>query len=115
MSDLPTDRLSLLSAVAAVLERPPAALPGEWVRQRRREVRAALDAEIRVEGAYGRLTRRTMRDASAAASRADVGRIEELLADVRRRDGLLGRQRPAALDGLLAAVQARLPPPPAPP
>ena len=108
MSDLPTDRLSLLSAVAAVLERPPAALPGEWVRQRRREVRAALDAEIRVEGAYGRLTRRTMRDASAAASRADVGRIEELLADVRRRDALLGRQRPAALDGLLAAVQARL-------
>jgi len=108
LSDVPADRLSLLSAVASALAGPLATVPPEWVRDRRRDVLEAIEAEMRTERAYGELSRRTMRSATSAAARADVGRIESLLEEVRRRDEKLGQQRPAAIDGLLAAVMSRL-------
>jgi hypothetical protein len=49
-----------------------------------------------------------MREAVKAASRADVRQIERIIEDVHRRDARLGHQRPAAIDGLLTAVQVRL-------
>ena len=108
LSDVPADRMSLLSAVALVLDRRETTLPSAWVRARRREVTDALDRESRFEREYGKLTRQTMQNAETAAARADVRKFESLREDVRRRDAKLGYQRPAAVQALLAALDTRL-------
>jgi hypothetical protein len=108
ISDVPADRLSLLSAVAVALQRHEATLPSAWVRSRRRAVRDAIKEEARVEREYARLTEQTMKAATSAAASADVRKIEDLREDVHHRDAKLGGQRPAAVGALLAAVDARL-------
>lgn len=108
LTDVPADRMSLLTAVAAVLDRHAATLPSPWVRARRGDVRDAIKREARLDRDYGTLTRRTMAKATTAAARADVRAIESLRDQVRRRDARLGHERPAVVGALLASVDARL-------
>jgi hypothetical protein len=108
LSDVPADRISLLSAIVGTLNRSRSTLPPAWIDQRRREAVDAMAAEARFERAYGRLTKQVIHVASAAAERADVVKIEELLRDVRRRDAQLGYRRPAEINGLFVALQVRL-------
>ncbi len=108
LSDVPADRISLLSAIVGTLNRSRSMLPPAWIDLRRREAVDAMAAEARFERAYGRLTKQVIQVASAAAERADVVKIEELLKEVQRRDERLGYRRPAEINGLLVALQVRL-------
>jgi hypothetical protein len=108
LSDVPADRISLLSAIVGTLNRNRTKLPAAWIDQRRREALDAIAAEARYERAYGRLTEQVIDAASAAAERADVVKIEALLKEVARRDEQLGYRRPVEVSGLLVALQVRL-------
>lgn len=108
LSDVPADRISLLSAIVGTLNRSGKVLPPAWIDQRRREATDAMVAETRFERAYGHLTKQMIQTASTAAERADVVRIESLLKEVERRDAELGYRRPAEVNGLLVALQVRL-------
>jgi hypothetical protein len=108
LSDVPADRISLLSAIVGTLNRNRTKLPAAWIDQRRREALDAIAAEARYERAYGRLTEQMIHAASAAAERADVVKVEALLKEVARRDEQLGYRRPVEVSGLLVALQVRL-------
>jgi hypothetical protein len=108
LSDVPADRISLLSAIVGTLNRNRSTLPSAWVDHRRREALDAIEVEGRLDREYGRLTRQISRAASTAAARADVGKIEALLEDIQRRDAQLGRRRPAEMNALLGSLQSRL-------
>jgi hypothetical protein len=108
LSDVPADRISLLSSIVGTLNRSRSRLPAAWVDKRRHEALDAMAAEARFERAYGRLTEQVIQAASNAAERADVVKIEALLKEVERRDGQLGYRRPAEVSGLLVALQVRL-------
>jgi hypothetical protein len=108
LSDVPADRISLLSAIVGTLNRNRAKLPAAWIDKRRREALDAIAVEARYDRAYGRLTEQVIDAASAAAERADVVKIEALLKDVARRDEELGYRRPVEMSGLLVALQVRL-------
>jgi hypothetical protein len=108
LSDVPADRISLLSAIVGTLNRNRTKLAAAWIDQRRREALDAIAAEARYERAYGRLTEQMIHAASAAAERADVVKVEALLKEVARRDEQLGYRRPVEVSGLLVALQVRL-------
>ena len=108
LTDVPADRVSLLSVIIGALDRNASTLPSSWVRRARREAMDALATEARIDHAYGDMTQHVLQAASTAAARAEVARVEALFADVERRDQNLGRQRPDEVDALLAAVQQRL-------
>ena len=108
LTDVPADRVSLLSVIIGAIDRNVSALPSSWVTRQRREAVDALATEARIDRAYGDMTRQVLQAASTAASRAEVARVETLFKDVERRDQNLGRQRPDEIDALLAAIQARL-------
>jgi hypothetical protein len=108
LSDVPADRISLLSAIVGTLNRNRTKLAAAWIDKRRREALDAIAAEARYERAYGRLTEQVIDAASAAAERADVVKIEALLKEVARRDEQLGYRRPVEVSGLLVALQVRL-------
>jgi hypothetical protein len=108
LSDVPADRISLLSAVVGTLNDSRSKLPPAWIDKQRDEVVELMAEEARFERAYSRLTRRAIQAASTAAERADVAKIESLLGEVQRRDEQLGHRRPAEVSGLLVALQVRL-------
>jgi hypothetical protein len=78
-----------------------------WIDQRRREAVDAMAASALRAGIWSS-DKQVIHVASAAAERADVVKIEELLRDVRRRDAQLGYRRPAEINGLFVALQAQL-------
>lgn len=107
-SDVPAERLSLLSSIAAELDAARDALPASWVTRTRALVRDEMALEFHVEAAYANLSREMMKSASAYAARADVRGIETVLVKIRDRDRQLGRKRQEQINGLLRAVAARL-------
>lgn len=108
LSDVPADRVSLLSVIIGTLDRNASVLPSNWVKPQRRAAVEGLAAEARVDRAYGDMTRHVLRAASSAAARAEVARVETLFKDVERGDQNLGRRRPDEIDALFAAIQERL-------
>jgi hypothetical protein len=63
---------------------------------------------MRTERAYRDLVRTTLGHALEAASRADAAGVEDVLNDIRRRDGRLGRRRPAEVAALVSTVHGHL-------
>jgi hypothetical protein len=106
--DTAAERTSLLSAAAIALERDADRLPADWAKEMSAETKSALDAEIATDRAYHALSDRIMAAVDRRARAADVRGVQRLIDRVHLHDRELGGKRPAAIDSLLQAVQARL-------
>src|SRR5262249_15468628 len=106
--DSAAERTSLLTTVLVGLEREKENLPSTWLANTRTSTEAALLAEAQVDRAYRQLSATTMGVANRRAGIADVRGLERLIASIHEQDAVLGRQRPDAVNALLAAVQDQL-------
>ncbi len=102
----PAERVPLLQAIAAALR--PDAARDSWEAALRDRAAAELAAELRINGWYADLVRRSTAAADRHALRADVRGLERLIEQVRAEDERLGRSRPGETAALLAALDLRL-------
>jgi hypothetical protein len=107
-TDIAVDRVSILRGVIAAIDNPRHVLPAEWAVPTRRWALHAIAEEARLEKSYGVLTATALRRATAAAGRADVRAVEQVLATVSRRDTQLGRKRPEEINALIEQVRVQL-------
>jgi hypothetical protein len=108
LSESAAERQSIQSIVLARLDRDGASLPREWATATRATVSAAIDADLRIERSYQAMIRRSIGQAEARARLGDVRGITRLVEALRRDDAALGRQRPEAVNGAIAALEAQL-------
>lgn len=106
--DNAAERSSLMKTAVATIDRNAAFLPPEWASATRAELTAAIRSDRIVESSYQALTRGILLIADRRARAADVRGVERLLTRIQERDDLLGRQRPEAVNALVAAVEAKL-------
>jgi hypothetical protein len=102
----PDERTALLSSLSEDLRHAPATDP--WAVDLRRRIDTALAAEVRTDKAYSGLVTSTLRQARERVARADVTGLQAMISRVLRQDDALGRRRPGAVAGLLAALDAQL-------
>lgn len=102
----PSERLSLLQAIALSL-RGPAKAAG-WAAALERRASAALAAELGVERSYVALSRSSLTRAKARAERADVRGVQGVIRQALATDDRLGRRRPGEMAALLAVLDLRL-------
>ena len=102
----PAERVSLLRAVLDSLQGEAPA--GSWIADVRSRASSELAREIGLDDAYAALTTRTLARAAPLARRADVRSLEGLVRSVLEEDQKLQRARPAAVVGLLAALDAHI-------
>jgi hypothetical protein len=102
----PSERLSLLRAVAATLA--SVGPEATWSDSLRARVRAAIAGEERTDRDYASLSRDILRTADRRAREADVRGVERLMSRVLREDQRLGNRRPQAVGSLLASLDAKL-------
>lgn len=107
-TDASTERVSLLSAALVAIDHERDALRPDWVSTTRAEVEYAIKIEHDIDKSYALLTQTTMNTATRRARSADVLGLERLVSMVRTRDHDLGGSRPEVVNGLLAAVDAKL-------
>jgi hypothetical protein len=108
LSESAAERQSIQSLVLARLDRDGASLPREWATATRATISAAVDADLRIERSYQAMIRRSIGQAEARARLGDVRGITRLVERLRRDDVALGRQRPDAVNGAIAALEAQL-------
>jgi len=106
--ETPAERLSLMTAALASIDREFDRLPSEWRTSTKMAVEWALAAEERVDQEYRQLTTRTLQRAESRARAADVRGLERLLAEIHRDDNALGGRRPDTIGGLVSTVEERL-------
>ncbi|HMD36652.1 MAG TPA: hypothetical protein VKH42_16880 [Vicinamibacterales bacterium] len=102
------ERVSLLGAAAAAIDRDRAGLPGDWADETRSEVDAAIKYERHIDESYRTLTTRVVAQADRRARVLDVRGLERLLQTVELRDAALGGRRPEAVSAIVGAVQEKL-------
>ena len=102
----PSERISLLQVLTQELAFAPST--ATWAPGLKTRAAAALAAEMRVEKAYGDLTRQTLEEASRKAARADVRGLQDVIARVLSSDVRLGARRPGEITSLLATLDLRL-------
>jgi hypothetical protein len=108
LSESAAERQSIQGLVLARLDRDAASLPREWATATRATVSAAIEADLRIERSYQALIRRSIDQAEARARLGDVRGITRLLERLQGDDAALGRQRPDAISGAIAALSAHL-------
>ncbi|OFW20850.1 MAG: hypothetical protein A3G21_18875 [Acidobacteria bacterium RIFCSPLOWO2_12_FULL_66_21] len=102
----PSERLSLLQAIALSLREPAKA--GGWAAALERRASAALETELKLARSYADLTRSIVTLAKARAARADVRGVQAVIQQALAADDRLGRRRPGEMAGLLAVLDLRL-------
>jgi hypothetical protein len=107
-TDSSIERVSLLTTALTTLDRDTADLDANWAETTRVSAKAMVDADLATDRMYRTLTQRYLVLAERRARVADVRGIERLLGQLPLEDKVLGRQRPEAFIGLVAAVQAQL-------
>ncbi len=107
-TDIAADRTALLQAAARALERPGLAADSNWMKRTRATIDADIEIERRADRAYGDLTRTMLARSLSAASKADGPGVEEVLAEIRKRDARLGHKRPEDVAALVNAVERQL-------
>lgn len=100
----PAERIALLRVLQESLKSPESA-PFASLRTR---TASALDAELRVERAYGAVMRSALQDSAQRVARGDVGGLQQIIARVLKADDRLGRKRGGEMSALLAALDMRL-------
>jgi len=108
LADSSAERLSLMTAALASIQRDADILPSDWRTEVRRSTRATIALEIETDRAYQSLATRTLGLASQRARAADVRGLQRLVDEIHDRDRALGGKRPDAVSGLLLAVEAEL-------
>ncbi len=108
VSPVPAERLSLLESARGLLAARRRELPVEWAKGTRRVLEQALEAEWRIERAYRALATRALAQASRAAARGEVRRVEQAIGTVLQQDRRLGARRPDEASALLATLRAKL-------
>jgi len=107
-SDVPADRVALLQTAVGLIDRLGLAKGSGQIAGWRAEALRMIEDEVRTDRTYAELVRRMDVSATRAAARADVGRVERVLEEVRTRDAKLGGRRREQVDALVARVQAHL-------
>ena len=105
LTRVPAERVSLFQAVVRMLETSGGALPDAWRDRTRSEALERMDTELDVGRAYSDLTGIMLARARAAAGRADVAAVVELVHVARVRDAQLGARRPNMVAALMAALE----------
>ena len=108
LAESSVERRSLLGAVLVSLDRHAASLPAEWTAATRSRISAAIDEDVRVDRTYQLMIQRLLRQATQRARLADVRGVGRTLQILRQNDLTLGRKRPDAVGGAVAAVEAQL-------
>lgn len=104
LAETAVERVSLLHALLAVVDRAGANLPADWATDARRSASDVIAVEQQVDASYLALRTETLTDAPRLAGRADVRGLERLRSDVFARDTRLGGRRPAETAGLVSLV-----------
>jgi hypothetical protein len=102
------ERTSLLTTALGALNAGAASLPSAWLATTRENVEARIRTELKADESYRTLTSSVITLADQRAKYGDVRGVERLIARVAQQDEALGRQRPDAVNALIAAVEARL-------
>jgi hypothetical protein len=107
-SDQVADRVSILRGVLAALDNPRHVLPDRLSESTREWALRTIKDEARVSRDYAVLASNVRERAAAAAARADVRAVENVLESVGRQDAQLGRRRPDEIAALLDQVHEHL-------
>lgn len=102
----PAERRALLETLSQSIAYAPRS--AAWAAPLRRQIDAALSAELEADEHYRALTSSTLQAAAALGRRADVTGLQALVARALRRDESLGRTRPGEMAALLAALDLKL-------
>jgi hypothetical protein len=108
ITDSSVDRNTLLNAALTALDRDAKLLPAAWVSATRAQTRAAIERHARIDRTYQAMLRRRIAAAEDRARFADVRGVVRVAELIRQDDAALGHQRPDAVAGALAAVDAQL-------
>ena len=108
LSDMASDRVSLLTVVLGEVERHREALPTAFYAAHHTEASALLATETALTKTYQDMTARFLARASRRARAADVRGVERVLADIRLADEEAGRRRPDEVLALVTTVEAEL-------
>jgi hypothetical protein len=107
-TDIPADRITLLTIAVDRLGRDAARLPPDWAASSAAAARAELAREIETERSYRTLSERMLRLAEGRAREADVRGVQRLIDEARERDAALGAARPDIVGALMESLDARL-------
>jgi hypothetical protein len=108
MTTQASERVALMQSALALLEQPRGSLPGVDVPAMRRAAEASIRQEQSVDARYARMARRLATSVKRHAAAGRVSRAEQVLADLRRQDARMGRQRPEVVVPLEAVVVANI-------
>jgi hypothetical protein len=106
--EAPSDRITLLEKVIALLDRAVGVLPADWAARLRKGVLADLAGARQVVRAYDRLRTASLEHARRAAARGDLGALRRVRARVVTEDARLGRRQPGDIAALLSTLDARI-------
>jgi hypothetical protein len=101
-------KVAAADAGRSALASEVAALPADWKKHTRDQVRDAIADEMHTDGAYASLVSSALATASKKVARADVRGLSELREQMLKRDERLGRKRPDQMQALLATIDQRL-------
>lgn len=104
LAESPAEKTTLLERVVSLIDRAAGLLPESWATRVRTTARSSITSERATDRAYAKLAASVLTRAAQRARAADVRGLERLRADVLTSDSALGRQRPAELSAMLAAV-----------
>jgi hypothetical protein len=107
-TDIAADRVSILRGVMSAIDKTHDVLPRGWADPTRKWVLHTIQQEAGVDRRYAVLTSSLLRQATTAASRADVRAVEGVFEAVARKDAQLGRRRPDEINALLDQVRRQL-------
>jgi hypothetical protein len=107
MTSQAAERVSLLQLAVALLD-DAGTIPGVNVGAMRRKAQAGIRDELEVDARYDRMSREIAASARRSASAAKIEDTQKVLAEIRKRDAKLGRQRPEVVMALEASVQAQV-------
>jgi hypothetical protein len=104
MTDNRRDRLTLQESILTVLERRKREVPKSWYSATRKALASSVERERKLDREYAGLSSRMLRDAREYEAEADVAALERLADQAQQEDARLGRQRPEAMQALLASL-----------
>jgi hypothetical protein len=102
LADVGEDRVAVLRATAALLERETG------VDDLRESVKAQLAAELSADREYVLLSEELLTKADAAMRKGDVSQVMSVRATVTDRDRALGFRRPVQIQSLVGALEVKL-------
>ena len=108
LTPVPEERLSVLQAMAGLLDDPSSDLPTEWRRERVTMVSRELQVELQTSREYAHLGSRALARATTYTKDANVRGVKSVLDEMHARDAALGYRRADLMSALGAAVEARL-------